>query len=594
MPQQFDVNAARKSGASDDQILSYLAARSPQFDTSGALKVSPKADVISYLSTHATAPQSNLPTMDDVRALGDRAVAAQTRDRSASQIAQAEDSTLGGLSRIPGNIFGGLKALVTSPFTDPTTGAITGPSAENMVGNLWVKPALQSAQHVSDVAAAHGQTGTAREAIGRGIAAVPMVGPWVMGSEGQPGLAERKSAGGILAEALGTQIAGAGIGAGISKVARALPESIPAGIDNVTTRSVQAAYPEAAALPAKALSGAEDVFRAAAPVGSDPQFRGNLYAAAGDLAEIGRNLDLKEARGGVIQPDMRVRASVDAINEHLQQMYDIERKAQIERNADAPVVPNLSTDASAGLEYLSRNAGTHAERGLAVKAMSNGSISLAESDKLAMAVNRELAPLRGMTPQELAVSEGNSKRFASLQALDRDLSQSIGNELSNRGEGGIGAYERRYAGLSQVRDQLQSRMNMAELQRTNNLRSAFGLLTKPSIAGASQAATANVNLGRMLQNGFRKLADSGIAPNRPAGTGPRNIRGLIGPGATQLPSNMEPIGQPSGSPPILDYRPSLQSPSQFVSPAAIRPAGPEPTLLPEGDLFRMLIQRGRK
>jgi hypothetical protein len=137
-------------------------------------------------------------------------------------------------------------------------------------------------------------------------------------------------------------------------------------------------------------------------------------------------------------------------------------------------------------------------------------------------------------------------------------------------------------------------MNMAELQRTNNLRSAFGLLSKPSIAGASQAATANVKLGRMLQNGFRKLADSGIEPNRPAGTGPRNIRGLIGPGATQLPSNMEPIGQPSGSPPILDYRPSLQSPPQFLSPAAIRPAGPEPTLLPEGDLFRMLIQRGRK
>src|SRR6266702_5862283 len=59
MPQQpqFDVQSARQSGATDDQILSYLAQRSPNFDMQNALKASSKADVINYLSTHASAPQ---------------------------------------------------------------------------------------------------------------------------------------------------------------------------------------------------------------------------------------------------------------------------------------------------------------------------------------------------------------------------------------------------------------------------------------------------------------------------------------------------------------------------------------------------------
>jgi hypothetical protein len=58
MPQQaqFDVNAARQSGATDDQILSYLSQRSPNFDVQGALRQSSKGDVISYLATHAAPP----------------------------------------------------------------------------------------------------------------------------------------------------------------------------------------------------------------------------------------------------------------------------------------------------------------------------------------------------------------------------------------------------------------------------------------------------------------------------------------------------------------------------------------------------------
>jgi len=53
---QFDVDAARQAGASDDQILSYLAQRAPGFDVQGALRQARKQEVISYLSTHSAPP----------------------------------------------------------------------------------------------------------------------------------------------------------------------------------------------------------------------------------------------------------------------------------------------------------------------------------------------------------------------------------------------------------------------------------------------------------------------------------------------------------------------------------------------------------
>lgn len=57
--QVFDVNAARQSGASDDDILDYLRQRSPNFDLAGALQSgAKKADIIDYLSTNSDGPSS--------------------------------------------------------------------------------------------------------------------------------------------------------------------------------------------------------------------------------------------------------------------------------------------------------------------------------------------------------------------------------------------------------------------------------------------------------------------------------------------------------------------------------------------------------
>jgi hypothetical protein len=335
--------------------------------------------------------------------------------------------------------------------------------------------------------------------------------------------------------------------------------AISDAVTNARPSGAQAAVmPEVANMPPKAVLGAENIFRASAPVGSDPQFRANLYASAGDLAEIGRDINLSEAKGGVINPDMRVRATVNAINDHLHDMYAEERAPQIARNSDAAVVPKLGADAQVGLSYLSKNAGLAADRALATKALTGEPLTLQEVDSLARATNRELAPLRGMTPQELAVSEGNSKRMGSLQGLDRNLSDSIAQELSNRGEAGIKGYERRYAGLSSIRDQLQARMNAVELNQPGVvkavLKPVISAITggKSGIASASQAAVADVNIGKMLQNGFQSLADSGIKATREVGTGAPPIKGLLPAAQIQLPSSLE--GVPTGTqPPPTNY-----------------------------------------
>ncbi len=61
---QFDVDAARRSGASDDEILSYLAQRAPNFDIRGALRETSKQEVIGYLASHSMAPTGPTPRPD--------------------------------------------------------------------------------------------------------------------------------------------------------------------------------------------------------------------------------------------------------------------------------------------------------------------------------------------------------------------------------------------------------------------------------------------------------------------------------------------------------------------------------------------------
>ena len=472
---------------------------------------------------------------------------------------------------------------VAAPNADKylAVGKALGSDLLGMVGGIPMGPPNpgafinQAAQVGSDVAA--------RKMEGRSNAynAVATTGELVgINSRGMEQAANEGNTAGVVGHALAVPTAIA-VGHGLTKLAPEASAAVSNRYYSDRTSAVRSTVPEAANLPPQAVHGAEQVYRAAAPTGGDPQFRSNLYAAAGDLAEVGQKVQLDSAAGGVMQPDMRVRATVNGINDHLQQMYDTERAPQIDRHAQNPVVTNFSSDAKAGLEYLAKNAGTEADRALAQNALQSEYIPLGQLDELARATNRELSPLRGMTSQELAVSEGNSRRFAALKALDAEAGNAIGTELDNRGEPGIQNYERRYAGLSQVRDQLQSRMNMTELQRRTPVvgslvRTVMGG-SRAAIAGASQAAVANVNIGAELANGLDNLARSGLTANRGTASPVSPVRGLLTPGAIELPESSQSFN-PTSAPPPVDpltraQRFGLLLPEQAGGPHAMPPSG---------------------
>lgn len=306
-------------------------------------------------------------------------------------------------------------------------------------------------------------------------------------------------------------------------------------------------------LPPLAVSGAEDIFRAAAPVGKKPGFRNNLYAAAGDLAEIADTLDLSKHKGGISNPDMRARATVDAINNHLREMYQTERAPQIARNAENPVVLKPGNAASEALAVLEKDAAQESIRNVAGKA-SREPLTVAELDALEQAVSQEMAPYRKMTPQERATAGMTNRTFAALNDLHKELKGALNGELQARGEVGLTNYERRYAALSEVRNQLRDRVNAAELERISApgrlLRGAAG--GKAGIASASQASVANTSMGNRLQDGFSRLKASKLRADRGTAQSPTPVKGLL------------PAPQPGTELPRLRINPETGQAEAFV------------------------------
>ena len=280
---------------------------------------------------------------------------------------------------------------------------------------------------------------------------------------------------------------------------------------------------EAAGLPQAALDGAEGVIKAAAPTGTNQGFAANVYAAAGDLAEIGRKIDLSASKGGVRRPDLRPAAFVEAADAHLAEMYATERAPQIKRHANAPVKVRLGPDAEMGLQYLKRSAGSLPDveattlRSIAAKASETGVVPLAEADQLARVANQHLKNFESMTGAQKTEALSKTPKLAGLKALDVGLGKNVNTVLTELGERGVRSYERRYAGVSEVRDGVASRVNAVRLDvsKAKVVRPLLSLFRgKSGIASASQAAVADVNIGRTLQFGLKKLAASGIKARR--------------------------------------------------------------------------------
>lgn len=424
-----------------------------------------------------------------------------------------------------------------SDYIEGPVQAVTHPVES---GKMLMEAQGQTVQDLLDKAYFEQREGSPLRALRYGAAAlIPYFGPTVLGEAGDQ--AERgdfagsfgTTAGAATMAALpsaqaranvagGVRGAGRGLMRGARQTGRAVRHPIEATREAlVKPSSIRAIVREAADLPDKAIMGAEDIFSAAAPTGGNPQFRANLYRAVGDLAEIGQKVEtnLKAGRGGIVNPDLRVRATVQAIDEHLKGMYRAERAPQVAKHGWRPTKIAMGEDVAAGLKHMQRAGADDATRSLARKA-SAGELTLAEADQLARAVNKELVDLNSMTASERALKLGTNRRLNDLRAVDRTLKDSINRDLKRNGEVGVSEYESRAAALHEVKDQLQNRMNARELQKPGPVKAVIGPIAravtggKSGIASASQAAVADVNIGRVLERGFRQLKESGVKPNR--------------------------------------------------------------------------------
>jgi len=199
MPQQFDVDAARQSGASDAEILGYLAQRSPNFDVQGALKQASPQDVIGYLSTHAAPPVRQQQSQQASPSFLDRLTAGY--DPGAAQFAEKHpvlgpavrflSSAGGAVLGAPGSLYHTLTDDLTPQEEQEFQGHTRIPgevTLERLTGaplvraaqqyaNPETRPTLKQAASVLPEALGQGVgTVASAELAGRGVQAVKALG----------------------------------------------------------------------------------------------------------------------------------------------------------------------------------------------------------------------------------------------------------------------------------------------------------------------------------------------------------------------------------------------------------------------------------
>jgi hypothetical protein len=285
---------------------------------------------------------------------------------------------------------------------------------------------------------------------------------------------------------------------------------------------IKATVPEAAMQPDKAVAATDKIYKAAAPVATDMRARANFHAAAGDLAQVADKVDWDTVRGGKAlteggaAPDMRPRAVLHAVNERMGEMYAHEVEPKMQAMEGVPAKLPANPDA---YKFLATTAGDEGIRSLATKAAANPeSITVPEAYQLSKAVNAELVKFESLPPDQQYLAKTTNPAINQLEGLDEKLNQTISGALKDRGVAGIDNFNRRYAAMASVRRALGRRVNAAELQREGTLAKAGKVVRAVtgrnvnSIASASQASLADVNIGDQLEKGLKDLKGSGVRP----------------------------------------------------------------------------------
>ncbi len=251
--------------------------------------------------------------------------------------------------------------------------------------------------------------------------------------------------------------------------------------------------------------GAEKIFRGVRPASGDIQFRENLAKALPDLAEIERGAPLGKSgtKGGVINPDMRIRQTVDNIDNRLSDIWKEQRQPQIDRNADAHTITREQL-----LGKLEPDEVKAIEKKLDTTIPEN--MNLQEADNMLKTVNARLRRVEGMDPQSQALAKELSPTLEDLDGMKKTLHGAIGKALEDRGEAGIREFNQRYGALSEVRNGLRNRMNPIEANRLLDdvrLRAGTG-----GTVGILERLHIAPSPGRLVQKGLEALKRSDLRP----------------------------------------------------------------------------------
>jgi hypothetical protein len=375
-------------------------------------------------------------------------------------------------------------------------------------------------------------------------AAIPGVGPWVAGlaeqaGTGDVGGAAGKAAGQIVAGKLGEHVGGGAAGAvadAIPKVAKVAGEvagsrsltpirdltrpSIAPGLSKEATANLQTGGDVRAA--------ADKIFRGVNPASGNTNLRENLSIALPDLKAIeeAKPLEKSGSKGGVINPDFRIRQTVDNIRGRLDDIWQKERQPQIDAHGDTHTISRDQL-----LSGLDDGEKGQIEKKLDTKIPEN--LSLKDADGLLKKVNARLRRAEGMNPEDRALALELSPVLDKLNDIKAKLHGSIGSTLENAGEPGIKEFNRRYGALSSVMDSMRDRMNPAEANRLIDGIRVYGGLKGP---GVLERLHIKASPGRNVQKGLEGLAKSKLQTPQP--TPPRT--GVNAPAVTSAQRQLPP------------------------------------------------------
>jgi len=313
--------------------------------------------------------------------------------------------------------------------------------------------------------------------------------------------------------------------------------------------------------------GVEKVLRSSGMPSGQPGLREAFSLAAPDLAEIERKQPLGESgkQGGISRPDMRLRQTVENIDNRLDDIWKKERQPQIDRNAELPALSREQLLGDATIDQLKRIEKTF-------KMDIPEQINLGDADKMLVKVNARLRRAEGMTPEARALALELSPDLQKFNEMKGELHKSIGDLLERVNEPGIKEFNRRYGALSEVRDALRNKMNPVEAERVlDSVRATGGLGRNVNLF---ERLHLKASPGRLAQKGLEDLSRSNLEITPPT---PRP------PTAGLLPPIPEPLGNgPDTSGPVKltvpEGQPVVPVPGgRFVRgllPGPVPPEGP--------------------